>query len=205
MGQGQQSAQEKKEARRFPLFWNSRTKEQQRLNAATAPKPTSREEQVMKPDLTKEFNPAVANFGSGRSITGQKAATSEFHFINKMRTKPFETGTFATKTAWGADSQYGTKTAETKESWFARKTALTKSYATRETSDANKGLHAQALPDSEKKFLARGRRQAEYDADRAEGKAPKLTMGGDRDSGQSWSGDARPLSIQDVKQLLNKN
>ncbi len=159
----------------------------------------------MKPDTTKQFNLASANFGSGRTITGGKAATSEFQFVNKTRTKAFETGTFATKPAWGTDSKFTTKTAETKESWFARKTAPTKTYATNETWDANKGLQGQVLPGSERKFLVRGRRQAEYDADRAEGKAPKVSFGGDRDNGQSWSGDVRPLSIQDVKQLLNKN
>ena len=206
MGQGQpMEQQEKKTARRFPLFGNSRTKEQQRLNAATSAKPTSLEERIMKPDITKEFNPSSANFGSGRSITGKKAATSAFHFENKTRTKTYETGTFATKKAWGSDSQYATKTAETKESWFARKTAPTKTYATRETWDANKGLQGQVLPGSDRKFVAIGRRQAEYDADRAAGKAPKVMVGGDREAGQSWSGEVRPLSIQDVKSLLNKN
>ncbi len=197
-GQGQQ---EVKAARRFPLLWNSRTKEQQRLNAATSSKPTSLEERIMKPDITKEFNPASANFGSGRSITGKKAATSEFHFVNKTRTKAFETGTFATKTAWGADSRYATKTAETKESWFARKTAPTKTYATRETWDANKGLQGQVLPGSERKFVAIGRRQADLDKNGAS----RMPVGGDRDMGQSWSGELRPMSIQDVKSLLNKN
>ena len=188
-------------SRGFPLFWNSRAREQQRLNAATAPKQTSREEQVMKPDLTKEFNPAAANFGSGRSITGKKAATGVFQFENKTRTKAYETGTFATKQAWGADSRYATKTADTKESWFARKTAPTKTYATRETWDANKGLQGQVLPGSERKFVPIGRRQAELDKNGAS----RVPMGADRDMGQSWSGEVRPLSIQDVKSLLNKN
>lgn len=193
--------QEQKEAQHFRLPWNSRTKEQQRLNAATAPKPTSREEQILKPDMTKEFNPSSAHFGSGLSVTGKKAATSGFYFVNKTRTKSFETQNFATKQAWGGDSKYATKSAETKESWFARLTAPTKTYATRDSSDANRGLQGRVLPGSEKNFVARGRRQAELDRNGASG----IPMGGDRDSGQSWSGEVRPLSIQDVKTLLNKN
>ena len=199
------STAEQTPARRFHWPWNSRTTEQTRLNAAMEPKPTSREEQILRPDLTKEFNPSAANFGSGRSVTGKKAATSEFYFLNKTRTKSFDTKEFATKEARNANSKYETKTAETKESWFARRTALTKTFATRESSDANKNLQGSVLPGSEKKFLARGRRQAELDADRAQGRAPKMGLGGDREGGQSWSGDARPLSIQDVKTLLNKN
>ena len=193
--------QEKKTMRRFPLMWNSRTKEQQRLNAVTDPKTTTRAEQVMQLDQTKEFNPSAANFGSGRSVTGKKAATSEFHFLNRTQTKGFDTREFATKEASGTNAKYATKSAQTKESWFARLTAPTKTYATRENSDSNKGMQGRVLPGSEKKFVARGRRQAELDKNGAAGNP----FGGDRDSGQSWSGEVRPLSIQDVKTLLNKN
>ncbi len=192
---------EQKKIRRFPLFSNSRSREQQRLNAAMSPKPTTREEQVMKPDLTKEFNPSTANFGSGRTLTGKPAATNAFQFENRMRTKPFETGMFATKQAWGADSKFATKSVPTKPSWFSRMTAPTKTYTTRESRDANRGMVGAALPGSDKKFVAIGRRQAELDKHGAS----MLPMGADRDSGQSWSGEVKPLSIQDVKALLNKN
>ena len=196
---------EQNQARHFRWPWNSRTTEQTRLNAAMEPKPTSREEQILRPDITKEFNPSSANFGSGRTVTGGKATGGTFHFVDRTRTKSFDTKEFATKEAWGSKSKYATKTAETKESWFARRTAPTKTFATRESSDANKNLQGGVLPGSDKKFLARGRRQAELDADRAQGRAPKMGLGGDREGGQSWSGDVRPLSIQDVKTLLNKN
>ncbi len=192
---------EQKPEKHFRLPWNSRTTEQTRLNAAAAPKQTSREEALLHPDITKEFNPSSANFGSGRSVSGKKMATSEFHFVDRTRTKSFETRGFATKEATGMKSQYATKTAETKESWFARRTALTKAYETRENSDANKNLEGRALPGSEKKFVARGRRQADLDKNGAPGQA----MGADRDGGQSWSGEVRPLTIQDVRTLLNKN
>ncbi len=193
---------EKKIPARFALFPNSRTREQQRLNEVTSPKPTSRAEQVMQLDQTKEFNPSAANFGSGRSVTGKKAATSEFHFLSRTQTKSFETRGMNTKEATGMDGKFATKSAQTKESWFARLTASGKTYATRDSSDANKGLQGKVLPSADKRFVARGRRQAELDKNGAAGGLP---MGGDRDSGQSWSGDVRPLSIQDVKTLLNKN
>ncbi len=184
---------------------NSRAKEQARLDAAMAPKPTTRDEQILRPDITKEFNPSAANFGSGRSLTGKAAATNEFYFENKTRTKAFETKGIGTKEAWGMQSKYETKAAPTKESWFSRLTAKTKTYDTRESRDAKKGLQGSVLPGSDQKFAARGRRQAELDADRAEGRAPKLPLGGDREGGQSWNGDLKPLSIQDIKTLLNKN
>ena len=112
--------QEKKEAFRFPLMWNSRTKEQQRLNAATASKPTSREEQVMKPDLTKEFNPSSANFGSGRSITGKNAATNEFHFVNRTRTKTFAPVAFVVRRAG-----FEATSADELRQWFSQQVGKT--------------------------------------------------------------------------------
>lgn len=198
----QEEQQVKKESRLFRLPWNSRTKEQARLNAATESKPTTREEQLMKPDITKEFNPSSANFGSGRSLVGKKTATSEFQFVDKTRTKSFATKELSAKQAAGTSSQYETKTAATKESWFARLTSPTKTYATRESSDANKNLQGATLPGSDQRFVARGRRQAELDKNAA---ASRVPLGGDRDIGQSWSGEVRPLTIQDVKTLLNKN
>ncbi len=197
----QEQQQERKKMRLFPLFSNSRAKEQERLNAATAPKPTTREEQVLKPDYTKEFNPSVANFGSGRSITGKNAATNAFHFVDRTRTKSFATGAFATKQAWGSDSQFATKSVETKQSWFAKLTSPTKTYATRESRDANTGLQGRTLPGSEKRFVAIGRRQAALD----KGGGGMMPIGGEREGGQSWSGELKPMSIQDVKSLLNKN
>jgi hypothetical protein len=32
-----------------------------------------------------------------------------------------------------------------------------------------------------------------------------MAQGGDRYGGQSWSGDVKPMTIEDVKKLLNKN
>ena len=64
-----EQATEQKTGQRFSLFPNSRTREQQRLNEVTSPKPTSRAEQVMQLDQTKEFNPSAANFGRDRKST----------------------------------------------------------------------------------------------------------------------------------------
>jgi hypothetical protein len=193
------------EAKPFQWPWNTRAKEQQRINAATEPKPTSREAEILRADETKAFNLSSAKFGTGVSITGKKTGTNEFQFVDRTRTKSFATKDLPTKQASGTGSKFETKAAPTKDSWFSRLTSPTKSYATRESSDSKKNLQGSALPGSEKNFVARGRRQAALDADRAERREPKMAIGGDRDGGESWSGDVKPLTIQDVKALLNKN
>jgi hypothetical protein len=185
----------------FHWPWNTRTKEQNRLNAAMEPKQTSREEQILRPDITKAFNPAAAKFGSGYSAAGKKAGTGEFYFVSKTQAKTFTTHAFSTKEESAANLKYETKAAETKESWFAHRAMTAKTYATRESSDANKNLQGHEVPGAEKKFVARGRKQAELDKNGA----AVVPLGGDRDAGPSWSGDLKPMSIQDVRTLLNKN
>lgn len=181
--------------------WNSRATEQTRLNAATAPKPTTREEQLLRPDETKEFNPSTANFGSGRTFSTGTARTNEFYLVDKTRTKSFRTGDYATKDATGTKTDYATKAAPTKDSWFSRLTAKTKSYETRGDRQADKVAETRALPGGDRTFVAKGRRQAALDKNGATGQA----LGGERTGGESWSGDIKPLTIQDVRQLLNKN
>ena len=182
------------------LPWNSRTKEQARLNAAVSPKPENREAEILRPDVTKSFDPRAANFGSARSFRTTAARTNEFYLVDKTRTKSFATREFGTKGAWGANTGYATKEAPTKESWFSKLTARTKSYPTRENWEAGKKSETRALPGGDRAFFAKGRRQAALDKDGAAGQA----IGGDRLGGQSWSGDLKPLTIEDVKTLLNK-
>jgi hypothetical protein len=88
-----------------------------------------------------------------------------------------------------------------RESWFSRMTARTKSYDTRSAAVANKTASTRPLVQGDKPFLGKGRRQAAYDT---HGWAAQ-NMPGDRSGGQSWSGDLRPMTVDDVKKLLNKN
>ena len=179
--------------------WNSRAQEQQRLNAATAPTPRTREDEILKPDETKEFNPSAANFG-GRSFATKSANSNAFQFVDRTRTKGFTTRDFETEEARGM-KDYATKDAPTKESWFSKLSARTKTYETKESRDAGKTSETRTLLGSDRTFEARGRRQAALDKDGAAGQP----IGGDREGGQSWSGDLKPLTIQDVRALLNKN
>ena len=179
---------------------NSRAKEQERLNAAVAPKPGTREEEILRPDETKEFNLSAMNFARGRTFETGKAATNEFYFVDKTRTKSFRTGDFATRGAQGM-KDYPTTAAPTKDSRFSGLTATTKSYETAENRDANKTSPTRALPGGDRAFVAQGRRQAALDKGGAKGHP----IGGDRTSGESWSGDIKPLTIQEVRTLLNKN
>jgi uncharacterized protein YceK len=180
---------------------NTRAVEQMRMRAVTSGA-TLRERvaQVLVPDKEKEFDPAAARFGKPAQFHGKPQKTNEFLFVNRTRTKDFQTNSFATKGAWMGDAKFETKEAPTKESWFSRMTARTKGYDTKDAREAGKSVPVRALPGGDRAYVAQGRRQAELDAT-GKDKIPFGTT----DMGPSWSGELKPLTIQDVKNLLNKN
>lgn len=184
---------------------NSRAIEQRKMNIVTQYADqgvTMRGAELAIVDPTKAFDPSAAKFGNARSISAKGAQTNEFNFVDRVRTKDFTTKAATTKNAWMGDMEFATKEAPSKESWFARKTArATNSYETRAAMSADKSASTRALPGGDKPFLVKGRRQAEYDTKGPEAQA----MGGSRNSGESWSGDLKPMTIEDVKSLLNKN
>jgi hypothetical protein len=180
---------------------NSRVQEQARLNAVTSPENASRAEEIMRLDRTKEFNLGAATFGRHRSVATKGAQTNQFYFVDKTRTKGFATHDFTTKEARDSAQSYGTKAMPTTESQFSGRTARTKDYPTAESRDAGRTAETRALPGGDRAFVAQGRKQASLDKDGA----AKHPMGGDRNGVESWSGELKPLTIQDVKALLNKN
>jgi hypothetical protein len=185
-----------------PAKANARAEEQRRMNALTSgawDSASARGDEVLAPK-PKEFNMGALRGGPNRAFPGKAASTNEFYFVDKTRTKDFATREYTSKGAWMGDMKYGTKEARTKESWFAKKSARTKTFDTKDARDASKTATTRALPGGDRSFLAQGRRQADLDATGRD----KIPFG-TTDLGPAWSGDLKPLTIDDVKGLLNKN
>ena len=150
---------------------------------------------VVVPDYTKEFNPATARFGN-RSADSDKAAHADtFRFTERFRTKEFASKEFGAKSAWLGKLSFATKDAPTKEAREAGKTAASKSYDTETAREAGKTAALPIVPDGERKFLGK--------------EADKMKRGiRPEDQGKfenAWTGNLDPMSIEDVKKLLNKN
>lgn len=177
------------------LPWNTRAQEQARLNAATVPKPQTREEELLTHDPNKEFPLTQANVTGARTYATGKAGTGEFRFANRVRSNDYRTHDYATNAAQMGELKFDTKDAKTKESWFSKLTARSKSYDTNDAREAKKEAPTKALPDGERPFLVQGRRQADFDRN---GPASQIPT-------QSWEGDLTPMTIEDVRKLLNKN
>jgi hypothetical protein len=188
---------------KMTLPWNSRAAEQAKMNEVTKAKKSRAEmtfeERLDDRDEQLEFDPSAANFGSKQAFGTRAARTGGFHFQDRVRTREFGTDGFSTKDAWMSGKTYGTKAAPVKESWFSKLTARTKTYGTREARDAGKAASVRALPDGERPFLVQGRTQAALDASGRE----QVPMGVN-DIGPSYTGDLKPLTVEDVKKLLNK-
>jgi hypothetical protein len=175
---------------------NSRAQEQARLNAVTGSGGESGLDRIMRPDPAKTFDPGSANFGRTRPFATKGALTNEFHFEDRTRTKSFATRDFTTGEARLEKGGFDTKAVPTKESWFSGLTARSKDYPTKESRDAGKTTETRALPGADRTYTPRGRRQASLDKN---GGAAQPV------GAESWSGELKPLTIQDVKALLNRN
>ena len=185
-----------------PTTANTRALEQVRMRTVTSGDASSvRGAEVLIADPNKEFNMGALRTGLNRAFDGKAASTNEFHFVDRARTKGFGgTKDFNTKGAWLGDAKFATKAAPTKSSWFGGRTARVKGYDTKEARDASKVAAVRALPEGDRAFVAQGRRQAQLDANGRE-----MIPMGNHDMGPSWSGELKPLTIEDVKGLLNKN
>jgi len=184
---------------------NSRALEQKRMNMVTTYADDDlgpRGAEILVADPGKEFDPSVARFGRASTVGTKAVEANQFNVKDGVRTKGFATRGFeSNKNAWMGDVKFETKAAPVKESWFSKVTARTKTYDTKQSYIGDKTAATRPLVVGDKTFVAKGRRQAIYDSKGAAAQA----LGGDRFSGESWSGDLRPLTIDDVKKLLNKN
>ena len=187
---------------------NSRALEQKRMNVIeeyAGDNVGARGAEIAVVDPNKEFDPRAAHFGHATTISTKAAQTTNFNFVDHVRTHEYITREAVSKTAWMGDVKFQTKAAPVRDSWFSRLTARTKSYDTKKSRYADQTVATRPSIIEDKPFLVKGRRQADYDTRGPSAQA----MGGDRFSGESWSGDlqqlTKPLSVEDVKKLLNKN
>jgi hypothetical protein len=193
-----------KENQLDPKTANSRAIEQRRMRIVTEYADqgvTARGAEIAIMDPEKTFNPSVARFGNASRVDPKTAQVNAFNYEDRVRTREYGTKAHHLKTAWMGDVKFETKAAPVRQSWFSRLTARTKPYGTRGAAMTDKTAATRTLPGGDKPFLVQGRRQADYDK---RGPAAQA-FGGDRISGESWSGDLKKMTIEDVKQLLNKN
>lgn len=160
------------------------------LHAQTTQKERTLYERIMKPDETKSFDPATeANIG-GRTLAPKTA-----------RTKGYATGSYAagqygtkdfagTKGAWDGNLRFGTKEANTKGR-YETKGAEVKTAPSKGAREVGKTAATRPLWDGGREFLGPER--------------GKLDKSVDPNKRIEWRGDLKPMTVEDVREMLNKN
>jgi hypothetical protein len=169
---------------------------------AKKPAPTpapSRSRQVLdSPDLTREFNiQQLSPFGRSKSeFTAHGAQTSSFYIHQKYTPKGYDTNGFRTKTAWDSDFKFSTKAARTKTYETKEAAAASKTAAVKDAREGSKTAATREFYEANRKTSFTGRNQALFDK---EGPAAQAKVGA------SWSGNLKQLTVEDVREILNKN
>jgi hypothetical protein len=146
----------------------------------------------------REFALETAGFQSTRSLESRSKSATTFQFVDRTRTRDFSTTAFSGgKNAWLGENKLRLTDARTRGYADAGRTSETKAHPTERWSGSEKSTPTRAATASTRPFLIRGRSQDAIDAN------PDLAKTGTVVTG--WEGGLQPMTIEQVRDLLNKN
>lgn len=142
-------------------------------------------QRIMHPDMGMTYNPANKRFAGHRAAQGKTASTRSFAFGRAARVKSYRAGGFNGSRDYRANHfSRADRSAAAGRKGFAEtdRAFSTRAVDTREARDARKALPVPAS-DRARAFLVPGKRQGALDE----------------------QSRARPMSIDEVRELLNKS
>ncbi len=190
---------------------NSRVTEQRRLMAVErGDAGSARGAEIMVIDPTKTYDPSRSSVGS-RTYNAGAARTKEFYFNQKTTPKSFQTSDFyGTKSAAAGDRKFATRDANTRGRYEipnVNKAEETKTAPTKESRDAGRTAEVKNLRDGRREYLGPETKQARQNIDPAS--MANWRVGGESvvntGSGVEKFSTLKPLTIEDIRELLNKN
>jgi hypothetical protein len=140
-------------------------------------------------------------FGTSGTFNGTgRAFVKDFYFIDRFRPRAFDTRTFfGSKDHWAGDFKFKTDAANTNSGKIivnATKAVDTKTSETKAASESSKESATHTYTDAGK-WSGRGRSQDRFDRDGSKAVQGNAAIG--------LQGDMHPLTIEEVRELLNKN
>jgi hypothetical protein len=158
------------------------------------------QDRLEHPNFEKSFDATKGSPVSNRSVGVRKASSKEFSTRN-FSARDFSARDFGgAKPALLAKSKVETQAAPTKGRNEIPNTdakAPTKTVAVKSTWDAEKKVDTRTASGSGREFLVKGRSQDRLDLEKNQPRGTSTPIG--------YSGDLKSLTIQDVRELLNKN
>lgn len=135
-----------------------------------------------------------SSFAKREFQTGN-ARVKDFYFTQRFAPKEYATGAYAgTKGTWFGDFKFSTGQAPTKGKYEipnATTKAATKTMAVNDARESDKTMPTEGYAKRDRSYLG------------PEAKRLRRTVPADKPVG--WTGDLRPMTIDDVRELLNKN
>lgn len=148
-----------------------------------------------KPDITKAFDLRQGSTFGRQSFRTDKARVKEFYFTQKMSPKDYATRDFnGSKGTWFGDFRFTTQEAGSKGKYEipnAAKKADTKTMPVADAREHDKLMATSPFAKGKRSYLG-------PEADRVHRAVPA-------DKPVGWTGDLKPMTIDDVRTLLNKN
>lgn len=191
---------------------NSRASEQRRMLAIENREVnSSRGAQILEYSPDQVFDPGRATAAAAHGYKTTKASTKNFYSDKQMRLDTYKARDYYdAKPDLASQRDFATKEASTKGKFlnlFAKKTAATKTAATKEVWDANKGAPTRPLADGRRQYLGPESRKLNTQTSAAE--LANWRNGGESvgysDGTVERMGSIKQLSIEDIRELLNKS
>lgn len=148
------------------------------------------------PDMTLNYDLRKSSFGSDQKYSAKDATVKSFTVEQHYFPKAFAAKPYAgSRESSLADSKFQTTEAPTKRFAATDKTTATKTVPVNDSQYAGKKMDVGDSAEAGKSFFGQGRSQSLFD--RAGPAAANAPVG--------YSGDLKPMTIDDIRTLLNKN
>lgn len=152
-----------------------------------------------KPDLNESFFAEKKGFSTKEFGGAHSAVLKEFHGLKKFTTKDFMTGSYGgAKSFWMGDFKFSAASASTKGKHVILnldKPFDTKAAQVKTAREAEKGYKVREYATNQ--FAVRGTSQDRFDKE-----GPKALEG---QTAVGWTGKMQTMTIDQVRDLLNKN
>ena len=191
---------------------NSRRVEQRRVSAAeNGDAGSKRGAEILIIDKYKAYDPSRSSVG-GRTYDTGKARVKDFYYDQKAHPGSYGTRDFyGSKKNWSGDLKFAARDANTHGRYAipnATKAADTKTAATKEAWDAAKTAPTRGLYDGKREYLGPESAKLRTPIDPASQgdwrSAGRESVANSGTSVEKYS-TMKPLSIEDIRELLNKN
>lgn len=150
--------------------------------------------QILHPDRTLAYNSGDHKVGGLKPFTAGSAKSKDFYVHEKFRQKVFNSKDFrGEKSAWLGDAKFTTKSAKTDGKFKilnADKKVDTKLSPTKDAREASKTASTHEAHEASRQLVGPD--------------STKLGKFTTRDKENSWKGDMHQMTIDEVRDLLNK-